>query len=349
MIVQGTYILPQSEQNGKISGLVYADYFYNVSRDSYFDSLRNTALTGQQELNGFDIRRIYFTYDYKISGKFTTRFRVEGDGRALTRNERFGVFIKDAFIKWNNILPGQDIIFGIQPTPAFEVSESVYGFRSLEKTILDLRGIVSSRDFGLAMRGKITDQLNYWILLGNNSGNSPETDRYKRLYGHLSFKPLKNFVTTIYGDLRFRQRIRDPLNTEGSLIGHNTITTALFFGYNNPDLFALGAEGFYTITENDVPINNVLETRNGMGISLFGSAELMNDLIFTARYDIFDPSSNEDIKHDKRDFYIIGLSYKPVEGVAVIPNVMVENYEDLPGLSVDPSLTARLTIAYEFF
>ena len=50
--------------------------------------------------------------------------------------------VKDAWLKWKNIFSGSDLIFGISPTPAFDVSEGAWGHRYLEKTIMDLDGIV---------------------------------------------------------------------------------------------------------------------------------------------------------------------------------------------------------------
>jgi hypothetical protein len=337
----------QNEPAGRISGLVYADYFYNIQRDSGISSLKNTVLSGSEDMNGFEIRRMYLTYDHKISPEFSGRIRLEADGRTLTQNNRIGVFVKDAFLKWKDILPGHDIYFGIQPTPAFEVSEMVYGFRSLEKTILDLRGIVSSRDFGVAVRGKITGDVSYWLLFGNDSGNSPENDRYKRIYTHLSYTPLKYFVTTLYADLRFRQKKADPLNIQGEALGSNILTTALFLGLYTAG-YTLGIEGFYQNSENDLFINRVLQDRNAAGVSLFGSIDLYQKLRVTARYDVFDPALNTDNNFDKRHFYILGINYRPVEAVHIIPNLLIESYEKTESRSIEASVTPRLTLAYFF-
>ena len=31
--------------------------------------------------------------------------------------------VKDAYLQWNNIFSGSNLIFGLSPTPAFDVSE----------------------------------------------------------------------------------------------------------------------------------------------------------------------------------------------------------------------------------
>ncbi|MGQ9618287.1 MAG: hypothetical protein ACUVUG_04905 [Candidatus Aminicenantia bacterium] len=52
---------------GKFSGYMFGDYYYILKHN-------NSDLKDQ---NGFWLRRIYFTYDYKISDEWSTRFRLE--------------------------------------------------------------------------------------------------------------------------------------------------------------------------------------------------------------------------------------------------------------------------------
>ena len=179
----------QDDNWGKISGQFFVDYFYNVARDGNFTNFDDTAVEGVKDLNGFLLRRASLNYDKNISEKFSARFRLEADSKSNSSNNKIGVFVKDASLKWKNIFEGSDLIFGIQPTPSFDVSEKYWGYRSLEKTIQDLRGFVSSRDLGIALRGNISEsnKINYTVMFGNNSGNSAETDKYKRYYAAVRF------------------------------------------------------------------------------------------------------------------------------------------------------------------
>jgi hypothetical protein len=347
------YILSVSSfsQNdaGRISGIIYMDYFYNVARDSGIANIPNAVLNGNKNFNGFELRRAYLTYDYKLSDQFSSRFRLEADSKALTQNNRIGVFVKDANIIWKNYLSGHDLILGIQPPPAFEVSEAFYGFRSLEKTIMDLRGVVSSRDFGLAAKGIITDNINYWILAANNSGTSPETDNYKRVYAHLSFTPVEKLTATIYGDIKFRDQISNPSGT--TMLNNNVATTALFIGLSDSKNYSLGTEAFLQITENGLirtPTENGIEDLNTLGISVFSWLKLMDKLTATLRYDLYDPKFNNELENDRRNLIIAGLSYRPVDRVSIIPNILIETYDDFPERNIDASLTARLTFVYAY-
>jgi hypothetical protein len=329
---------------------MFGDYFYNISRDPLIDSLGNTALTGKKDHNGFQFRRIYFTYDYKISETFDSRFRLEADQSANTSNGKIGVALKDAYLKWKNIFDGSDIIVGLQPPPAFEISESIWGYRSLEKTILDLRGIVGSRDLGISLKGTIDNSgnLNYCFMIGNNSGNSPEIDKYKRFYGHIYFKPLMNFYITVYGDFK----VRPSLKVNSVTLNNNDITSALFVGYGEKDKFSVGLESILQMRENgfveQTASSLIYHTRNALGISAFGSYNFSSMTGAVLRFDHFDPNIDSDFKGDSRNFFIFSLVFKPDVAVSIMPNVLIETYESLNGNSYDASVTGRITFYYNF-
>jgi len=91
---------------GKFSGYMFGDYFYNVARDTAFAKLPAAASQGgSKSFQGFQIRRIYFAYDNDISEQFTTRFRLEGaflasEGSTAGAQQ---LFIKDAYLRLKNV------------------------------------------------------------------------------------------------------------------------------------------------------------------------------------------------------------------------------------------------------
>ncbi|MEO8398383.1 MAG: hypothetical protein ABI550_01070 [Ignavibacteriaceae bacterium] len=349
-------LFAQNIGEGKISGTAYFDYFYNAARPPQINDLPNTALGGEKDLNGFMFRRIYLTYDHTISKSFSGRFRVEADEVELTSNGKIGVFVKDAYLKWKNIFDGSDIYLGIQPGPAFAVSEDNWGYRSLEKTILDLRGIVSSRDIGVSLKGRINKDgtVNYWVMIGNNSANKPEADKYKRYYAHLQFEPVKNFQITVYGDLKAKPSIKDPNDAAGkNTLNNNSVTTALFAGYNKKGNYSIGVEGFLQSNMNELQIPNLagveVKNRNAIGVSLFGSVYLKNNLAVVGRYDYFDPNNNSSFTGDLRNYFLLAFDFQPAENVSIMPNVQIETYQKpMNGDSIDASVTTRITFFYEF-
>jgi hypothetical protein len=346
---------------GKFSGYMMGDYYYNIARDGAFSTLANTASSGAapggKSMQAFQFRRIYFAYDYDISQQFTTRFRLEADQGALLgttgdvlTSGKMSVFVKDAYLKWKNIFSGSDLIFGIQPTPAYDVSEAAWGYRSLEKTIMDLRGIVDSRDLGLTLRGKLTGDgaVNYWLMIGNSAGTSkPESDKYKRYYAHIQVKPTTNLQATLYVDYKDAANVLDASNNS---VSHGTVTTALFVGYAEPSNFNLGLEGYLASQSNAyTPPGGSLGSRTGMGFTAYWSVFVQSDLTLVGRYDYFDPNTNGNSKGDARNYIIAALDWKVDKNVSIMPNLLFETYEGPSGGSApDASVTARLTFYYVF-
>jgi hypothetical protein len=353
-IFQGVTAQETSTPKEKFSGYMFGDYFFNFERDTAISRLSNVATGGEKSYQAFQFRRIYFTYDNNISDNFTARLRLEADQGALTSDGKITTFVKDAFLRWKNIFQGSDLYFGIHPTPAYDISESFWEYRSLEKTIMDLRGIVSSRDFGLALRGKLDDAgiINYWAMVGNNSANKPETDKFKRYYLTFWFKPTKELQATVYGDYKAQASINDPTSTMNppATLSHGVLTTAAFVGYGTPE-YHVGVEGFLQSAANGYrePSATSLTSMSSAGVSLFGWYKVQSELSLVGRYDYFDPNTNGNAKGDARNYFLGGVAWWPNSRVSIIPNVQVETYESLPsGQTFDPSVTGRVTFYYIF-
>jgi hypothetical protein len=362
---------------GKFSGYIFGDYYYNVMRDATITSLKNVASpAGTTAYQAFQFRRIYFTYDNDISDQFASRLRLEADQTAsngvpasgdmlvgtTTSAGKVSMFVKDAYLMWKNVFSGSNLIFGVQPTPAFDVSETAWGYRSLEKTIMDLRGIVPSRDLGVSLKGKITDdgKINYWAMFANGSGNVVETDKYKRYYAHVQIKPTTNLQATLYVDYK---DAADILNSyTKSNVGNSALTTALFVGYSEPFSYNIGVEGFLQTTANalkDTAAKSYSDM-SGLGVSVFGSVYIIPELALVARYDNYNPSTDNNPKDPAhfgtgtasylaRNYIIAGLSWKVDKNVSIMPNVLYETYEaQKGGTTPDPSITTRLTVYYVF-
>ncbi len=176
---------------GKLWGYAYADYSYMLNADSagrgnniLYKGL-GAASTKQTNPNAFDIRRAYLGYDYTINDKFsaTVLLAYEGDQDV---NGNKTVFLKNAYFTWKNIFKGSNLMLGQQPTCSFATpyqTEALYGYRSMDKTIMDMRKIDGSTDMAIGLggsiwkakadSGKMGTMIGYMVQVGNNSGNSP--------------------------------------------------------------------------------------------------------------------------------------------------------------------------------
>ncbi len=342
-----------AQNAGTISGYMFGDYSYNIAHDTS-TSLPKAALAGPKDMNAFQFRRIYFTYDNKISDNFVTRFRLEADQAANTSNGKIGVAVKDAYLGMKNVFKGSDLYFGIIPTTFIDMAETNWGYCSLEKTITDLRGIISSRDLGVSLKGKIDESgiFSYAVMIGDNSGNAPATTKFKRYYLQLSAKPVNNMLLSLYGDMATRAQINDPTSTAApkATLNNNTTTIGGMVGYSEKDVYSVGAEVFSQSQANGYKqASGTLTSLTAFGLSIYGNVNLQSDLILIARYDDYDPNTNSASNHDARNYFIFGLSYKADKNVSIIPNVQYETYQKgVPTGDPKASLTARVTFHWIF-
>ena len=316
----------------KLSGLMFGDLFYNV----------NSLDSSKKDVNGFNFRRIYITADYTISERFSSRFRMES---SITNGQNIGVFVKDAWLKWKDIFKGSNLVIGMSPTPAFDVSEGEWGYRSLEKTILDYFGIVSSRDIGIDLMGKFDEKgsVKYWLKIGNGSGNKPETDKYNRYYGMLQFNPTDNFIITIYGDYNSMPQKKDVY--DGQMKNNSAFVAAGFIDFKQGKTFSVGAEGFLKSQQNNFSAaGGALESQSGFGISVWAKALLQDNIGIVGRYDIYDPNSDETAKNDTQGLIIAAVDFKVDPNVSVMPGIEVHTLQG----AKDSDITPRVTFYWGF-
>lgn len=299
----------RAQSEGKISGYIFGDYFYEFSHpDAAADALNR---------NGFQFRRAYFTYDRDMSEIFSVRFRLEMNSPDLLGVNNFGTsstltpFIKHAYLRWNNFIPQGRFSFGLIGTPTFTLSEEVWGYRAVEKTIMDLRRIAPSSDLGAALEGKFSQSgvLNYQIFVGNGTGTRSETDKTKRVYANVPIKIQNAYFLVPYFDY------------EGGLDGKSKNTLALFAGLQKPR-FHGGVEVFQK-TSNKALANNADKTENGF--SVFGAVKAAEKVKLFGRFDLYDPDTDTD--DDGNTLILAGLDFAPDKNVNVIPNLRVESYQ----------------------
>lgn len=342
------------ELAGKISGLFFIDYFLNAQRDPDAFNLPNQATGGDQGVHGLRIRRIYFTYDYIFNSRFSSRFRLESDEANFTVNSnaskagKFGVFVKDAYIKWN-FKEGHELIIGIQNSPAYEISEMVWGNRYIEKTIMDLRQIVPSRDMAVSLKGKIDKKgiFNYWVMYGNNNPGKPETDKNKRYSALLEIIPLENLYFTLYTDLQDKPPVENVYNP-GENLRNNTFTYAFFAGYRKRDLFSGGVELYKGTTQNGYQLATYYSALNSWAVSVFGTFTFNKKWNVFARYDFFEPNYHNSASGDIRNLIIAGFTVKPSEKFLITPNVCTETFESIGGTHYKSSVTPRINVSWGF-
>lgn len=315
----------------KFSGLMFGDFFYNV------DAMKESS----KDVNGWQFRRIYFTTDYTINSTFSSRFRLEADQSALASNGKISVFVKDAWLKWKDVFAGSDLYVGMSPTPAFEVSESAWGYRSLEKTTMDYFGVVSSRDLGIDLKGKIDKggMVKYWLKLGNNSGNSAESNKYKRYYASIQVKPTDEFQFTVYADYASMPQVSDAVS--GTMKDNNALVAAGFLNYRSGKTFSIGLESFYKSQANNYSMtaSDPLTAQSGLGVSAFAWLALSDDIQLVGRFDTYDPNTDSEIKDDVRSLIVGAVDFQVASNVNIMPGVEIKKLEGSDNSDIIPRVT----------
>ena len=303
-------------------GLAYVDYTYQLA-DPDPDRVGT---------NTFDYRRLYLTADAALTEPFRARVRLEATGRSTLDSGRPAPFVKDAWVRWRYAAPGHSVTLGVQPPPLFEVAESVWGYRSLDKTLID-RTIRDSRDFGLRADGPLAGPVRYATMIANGNGVQPEDDgaRGKRVYGQLVYTSGPVRATLGAGYTAEQDAPVDGVEA----VRETSARVSGFVGAVGARARG-GAELFYVADDTDAP---AVEGQDGVGVSLFGALEVLPKTSLVARYDFTD----DDIALSGADeHYLLGaVAYRPIPAVAILPNV-IARFPDGAGADVQGRVTVEV-------
>lgn len=329
-------VVSVSADDGKLSGLLFSDYYYIASN-------HNEDLESR---NGFWLRRIYLKYDQKLNENVDTRVRFEmggPDGLSDGAVGKIEPFIKDAYLKWSPKNGHNDIYLGLSSTPTFSLIEPLWGYRPVEKTLLDLQKLGSTRDFGVAVKGIVpgSDRLSYHAMFGNGASTGTETNKYKKGYFSAGLKPSGGFLAQGYVDFETRAA------------NANRITLMGIVAYTH-EKYRVGGQFVHQIrTHGEDKDNTTIQ-----GLSVFGAAAVSPEKVWVfARVDrMFNPnSSGPSISYvpmsdaAKSSTIIAGIDLLPSKNVHIIPNVFVVVYDGLDlGEKPDTDIMPRVTLFFPF-
>lgn len=331
--------LASQEKGGKLWGYVFGDYYFKASGDSTGGSHQYSPYPNS--FQAFELRRAYLGYDYTFSDKFTSQFLLEGNDKILT-STRLGLFIKAANVEWK-AFDNMSFAVGIIPTPTWSwaLNEKSWNYRSIEKTIIDMRGVGNGSDLGIATRGKFDKAGNYGFafMIGNGNGQKPEINKYKKYYGTFFAKPVTGLSLEVYGDY-------EPGAGE-----KNKTTLRGFAGYQYKK-FSIGVEVFQQ-TQKNAGGTDINAVPFGISSFVWGTLYVKKDkpvLNAFARFDMYDPDTKNDTLGYKENFITLGFDYMPIENVHFMPNVWVNSYSGKTSLLAErkADVVARMTFYYVY-
>ena len=331
--------MEEKKSPGKISGVVFGDVDWFAR---YHTVTGSTARW--EDKTAFWIRRAYFTYDYLFDEHFSSRFRLEAISGDFDDNngvaDLMRPFLKEATLKWK--LNHQAIRLGMITTPMWVgLVEDHWGYRSVEKTPLDLQGFGSAVDLGIAVDGELLDnKVSYTVLVGNGSGTRFEVNSDKKIYASLAVKPIPELALQAYGDYETGTGAAhtDRFNLYG------------FVGYTEKD-WRLGGLFAYRFAHLATGGNQRVKL-----ISAHGAFRIANKLWGFARVDhLFDPNTDGNTiqflpfaNNTEATFTVAGVDIEVYKNIHLTPNLETIFYASVSGTRPRSDIVPRLTFAWNF-
>ncbi len=337
--------------SGKVYGQVFADWEYKAKTPDSTNLMNGSTQYAKvvPKYSSFDIRRVYFGYEYNFAENMMAAVTLAQEGNNFDAQGNRSMLVKHAYLKWKNAFTGTDIVFGQQNTPAYAtLSEVIYGYRSSEKTILDMRGITKSSDMGISLQGHYLDgKLGYNLMYANNNSTAPENNNYKKVYFDVYGKLMnKKIIVDLYVDDELSNLM--PLNTQYTAKTQSKMTMKVFAAYTS-EPFTIGVEYFNATWKNyafrsdtaKVPSTSLKDTSNAApsGVSIWGHANIIKEKLgIYARYDMYNPDSKYTSArlysgtgtygHITETFLNIGLDWTPTKNVHIMPNIWMNGYKE---------------------
>jgi hypothetical protein len=292
-------------------------------------------------------------------------------------------FIKNMNLRVRDIWTGTDFVIGEMSTPGFalnepgtngpvSLSETTWGYRSIEKTITDFHKN-NSYDVGAALQGTFdpaTKNFGYVLMVGNNtqasllSATNPNTGFYKIFYGDLWGKFLNK---KLYVDLYTDYARTAPATVVIPGQEHNMFK--IFASYNTKPII-LGVEAYTQKIASGVTnsTTKLPEDATVTGFSIWARGPIAKNWNYFARFDTYNPNTDFNAADSysvntnygsynpttKEQFYTAGIDYNPTKNVHFMPNFWLVNYTDQRNstttgyVAPDHTLVFRFTFFFTF-
>ncbi len=302
-----------------ISGVVFGDYYAVVSHHD----------PDVEGMNGFWIRRGYLTFDRALADDLSAQLRFEvNQAGDFQTNANLEPYVKDAWLRWRRG-PALELVAGLSTSPAIGTVEHVWGYRSVEKTVLDLQRMINTRDLGLAVLGSL-GRIRYHAQVGNGAATGSETNAGKKFAAAVSLLPTKSTLLDVYADHDDRPGATDR-------------TTVQFLAALTNERMRAGVQLGRQFREgsNDLDVASLFAVYNlGAKYSLIGRVDRNFDpnpegdrIVYLP----FDPTQ-------KSFFFLAGVDWKLHKHISVIPNVEYIAYDG----EGDDNLFGRVTLNFTF-
>lgn len=221
--IPGVAAQDKADRTFSVGGLLFGDLYHVASHHTYEG----------EGATGVVVRRGYFTFDADFSRHWYGRLRFELNQSGEFETYTFELSAKDLFVGWK--LGRHRVLFGLSPTPTFDLIESIWGLRYLVRTPMDLQG-VASRDTGISAKGPLNSAgtLGYRAMVGSGLEFGNETGDGRKWMGALTWNPSPPWAVDLYIDHEMLSGPRDRMTIQ-IFTGYRTEGWRLGLQYSDQD------------------------------------------------------------------------------------------------------------------
>ena len=263
----------------KLGGLIFTHYEYVLS-----DHLANGSRADSR--NAFDVSRVYLNAASKLDERTDVFIQLETNlsSRENTANQ---TFLKQAWVRWNEIYRGASLRVGLVPSPWRAFEEGIWKLRFVAKILEDEEGLLSATDRGVLISGK-SPHISYDALISNGEGTGArsttgnETNKYKDYAARISVAPFSG--PTLQG-LKFNIQFDEGKRMAGW--PRDRAFSGLSYECDRFNMW-----GAYYSSRDGKSVATGTDTVKGAGFSFHTIINLPKGYWVFGRFDQWDPDTN---------------------------------------------------------
>ena len=270
-----------------------------------------------------------------------------------------------------------NLIIGQMPTISFatpNATEPLWGYRSIERTIMDMHNNDASSDLGVSLQGSLRTgkpdgdkkpcMIGYQAQVGNGTSAKPETDHFKKYRG------------TVYASLMNQRLTIGVYGDENTISNGPLVSTTTMKGYAayNAGFIRIGAEYFMQTNKNQDVYYAVVSdttkktttTSDGIqtGFSGWVTGKIIDKkLNFFVRADMYNPDTKYNSNNYKylasatggnmstttfykQTFYTAGVDFTPNARIHIMPNIWYNKYDTMLSGTLPDKVTSDYDMVY---
>ncbi|HET7369473.1 MAG TPA: carbohydrate porin [Gammaproteobacteria bacterium] len=238
---------------------------------------QDTNLSGY----GLDVKRFYLGAEHIFDDTWSAN--ITADFNYKRQDGETQVYVKKAYVQ-ANFSPAAILRAGSAAMPWIPFVEHIYGYRYVEKVIVDRLDFGNSYDWGVHLGGETAGILSYQTALVNGGGyKNPSRGDGMDVAARVSYEPVDGltFALGAYNGHRAMDLADAPAN--------HTATRYTALAAYVTDRFRIGAEYFRANNWNNV---TTPATDSADGYSIFASLSVSRGMSVFGRYDHADLSNN---------------------------------------------------------